>query len=239
MHAGDAFNLPAGVSYSFTGAYENQVRSEKRLLIILPVSLVIIFVILYLQFKSMSTSMLVFVGIGVAWSGGFMMLWFYGQPWFLDFSLLGRSMRDLFQVHPIHLSVAVWVGFLALFGIASDDGVVMATYLDRTFRSTKPTTRQGIRQATVKASRQRIRPCLMTTATTILAMFPVLTSSGRGADLMIPMAIPTVGGMAFEVITMLVVPVLYCAIKEFQLKNRAINPNDANAGGLQNQGVIG
>ena len=73
-----------------------------------------------------------FFGVAVAWAGGFIMIWLYGQPWFLDFSIFGTSMRDLFQVHPINLSVAVWVGFLALFGIASDDGVVMATYLNNT-----------------------------------------------------------------------------------------------------------
>jgi Cu(I)/Ag(I) efflux system membrane protein CusA/SilA len=182
------------------------------------VALLIIFVILYLQFNSAATSSIVFSGIAVAWSGGFIMIWLYAQPWFLDFYLLGTSMRELFQVHPINLSVAVWVGFLALFGIASDDGVVMATYLDGTFSQRKINTINEIRQATLEASRRRVRPCLMTTATTILALIPVLTSTGRGSDIMVPMAIPTFGGMTIEVVTMLVVPVLYCGIEEFKLK---------------------
>ncbi|UCG66937.1 MAG: efflux RND transporter permease subunit, partial [Deltaproteobacteria bacterium] len=212
------FQVPTGVTYSFTGTYENQVRSENRLMVILPVALVIIFVILYLQFSSVTTSLLVFSGIAVAWSGGFLMVWLYAQPWFLDFSVFGTPMRELFQVHPIDLSVAVWVGFLALFGIASDDGVVMGTYLEGTFSKRRTTTVEGIRQATVEASLQRVRPCLMTTATTLLALIPVLSSTGRGSDIMVPMAIPVFGGMALEVITMLVVPVIYCAIEEFKLR---------------------
>ena len=193
-------------------------RASKKLKVILPLALFIIFIILYLQFKSLSTSALVFSGVAVAWSGGFAMIWLYAQPWFLDFSVLGTSMRDLFQVHPINLSVAVWVGFLALFGIASDDGVVMATYLDGAFSERNAATVLEIRSATIEASLRRVRPCLMTTATTVLALIPVLTSTGRGSDIMVPMAVPTFGGMALEVVTMLVVPVLYCGIKEFRLK---------------------
>ncbi len=210
--------IPNGVSYAFTGTYENQMRAEKRLAIILPLALLIIFVILYLQFNSVATTSLVFSGIAVAWSGGFIMIWLYAQPWFLDFSLFGTNMRELFQVHPFNLSVAIWVGFLALFGIASDDGVVMATYLDDAFRKRGGSTVSEIRKTTIEASLRRVRPCLMTTATTLLALIPVLTSTGRGSDIMIPMAIPSFGGMTLEVITMLVVPVLYCAIKEYKLK---------------------
>ena len=168
--------------------------------------------------NSAATSSLVFSGIAVAWSGGFIMIWLYAQPWFLNFSLMGVSMQELFQVRPINLSVAIWVGFLALFGIASDDGVVMATYLDNTFAERRPESVKEVRRAAMEASLRRVRPCLMTTATTILVLIPVLTSTGRGSDIMVPMAIPAFGGMVFEVITMLVVPVLYCWIKEFNLK---------------------
>jgi Cu(I)/Ag(I) efflux system membrane protein CusA/SilA len=178
--------------------------------------------ILYLQFKSTITTGLVFTGILVAWSGGFIMIWLYGQPWFLDFELFGRNVRDLFQVHPINLSVAIWVGFLALFGIATDDGVVVATYLRDSFRNRSPETVEEARLATLEAGKRRIRPCLMTTATTILALLPVLTSTGRGSDIMVPMAIPAFGGMFIEVITMLVVPVLYCTSAEAKLKARAV-----------------
>ena len=174
--------------------------------------------ILYFQFKSVSTTALVFSGILVAWAGGFIMIWLYGQPWFLDFSILGTNMRDLFQIHPINLSVAIWVGFLALFGIASDNGVIMATYLDEQFSGNKLSSIQKIREMTILAGERRVRPALMTTATTILALIPVLTSVGRGADIMVPMAIPSFGGMTLSIITMLIVPVLYCAIKEFKVK---------------------
>jgi len=215
LDAGE-LTLPAGVSYSFTGSYENQVRASKKLMVVLPLALFIIFIIIYLQFRSVSTTLLVFSGILVAWAGGFVMLWCYAQPWFLDIDIFGTSMRQLFQVHPVNLSVAVWVGFLALFGIASDDGVIMATYLEQVFGRRRPTTKQEIREAVLAAGTRRVRPCLMTTATTILALVPVLTSTGRGSDIMVPMAIPSVGGMLFAVVTIFVVPVLYCQVREWR-----------------------
>lgn len=215
------FVLPGGVSYTFSGNYENQVRSQKTLAVVLPLALFIIFLILYFQFKSVATTSLVFSGILVAWSGGFLMLWFYAQPWFLDFDIFGVNMQNLFQIHPINLSVAVWVGFLALFGIASDDGVVMGTYLEQSFRNHEHDSIEHIRESTVLAGKRRVRACLMTTATTILALLPVLTSTGRGSDVMVPMAIPSFGGMIIEVLTMLVVPVLYCTIQEFKFKSRS------------------
>ncbi|MBI1314305.1 AcrB/AcrD/AcrF family protein [bacterium] len=210
--------LPPGVSYTFAGNYENQVRSQKTLSIVLPLALFIIFLILYFQFKSTITTSLVFSGIIVAWAGGFLMIWLYGQPWFLNFSIFDTDMRTLFQVHPINLSVAIWVGFLALFGIASDDGVVITTYLDQSFRKRQIDTIEDARKATVAAGQRRVRPCLMTTATTILALIPVLTSTGRGSDIMVPMAIPSFGGMTIEIMTMLVVPVLYCWVKESKIR---------------------
>jgi Cu(I)/Ag(I) efflux system membrane protein CusA/SilA len=216
------FELPAGVSYAFAGSYENQVRAQKKLAIILPLALFVIFLILYFQFKSVSTTGLVFSGIAVAWAGGFIMLWLYGQDWFMNFSFLGTNMRDLFQMHTYNLSVAVWVGFLALFGIATDDGVVIGTYLNQTFAAKKPTTIEEIREATILAGKRRVRPALMTTATTILALIPVLTSTGRGSDIMVPMAIPSFGGMVFAVITMLNVPVLYAWIEEKKLTKTEI-----------------
>ncbi|MDD5092426.1 MAG: efflux RND transporter permease subunit, partial [Candidatus Wallbacteria bacterium] len=212
--ASGILKLPEGVTWKFAGSYENQVRSEKRLKLVLPLALFVIFMILYLQFASVATTLIVFSGILVAWSGGFIMIWLYAQPWFLNFSLFGADLRSLFQIHPINLSVAVWVGFLALFGIASDDGVVMATYLDQAFSERKPSDKDQVRSATMAAGIRRIKPCLMTTATTVLALLPVLTSTGRGADIMIPMAIPSFGGMVIEVMTMLTVPVLYCLARE-------------------------
>lgn len=183
-------------------------------MVILPVAMIIIFVLLYLQFRSVITALIVFMGIFVAWAGGFIMIHLYGQPWFANFELFDVNMRELFQLRAINLSTAVWVGFLALFGIAVDDGVVMATYLKQTFAERRTRTVQEIRDATVVAGLRRVRPCLMTSATTILALLPVLTSTGRGADIMIPMAIPSVGGMSLVLISMFTVPVLYCAIEE-------------------------
>ncbi|MHB0954946.1 MAG: efflux RND transporter permease subunit [Pirellulaceae bacterium] len=212
------FVLPSGVSYTFAGNYENQIRSQKTLMVVLPLALFLIFIILYFQFRSTITTSLVFSGIAIAWAGGFIMLWLYGQPWFLNFEVFDTNMRTLFQIHPINLSVAVWVGFLALFGIASDDGVVVATYLDQSFFRRRITNSLEARRATLEAGLRRVRPCLMTTATTILALIPILTSTGRGSDIMVPMAIPSFGGMLIEVMTMLVVPVLYCAVQEWKLR---------------------
>ncbi|HEX7708086.1 MAG TPA: efflux RND transporter permease subunit, partial [Thermoanaerobaculia bacterium] len=203
------FALPAGVSYTFAGAYENQLHAAKTLRVVLPLALAIIFLILYFQFRSVPRTLIVFSGIAVAWAGGFMMIWLYGQGWFADFSLFGTNMRELFQFHAINLSVAVWVGFLALFGIASDDGVVMMTYLEQSTDERRPGTIAEVREATVQACLRRVRPCLMTSATTILALLPVLTATGRGADIMIPMAIPSFGGMSLVLLTMFTVPLLF------------------------------
>ncbi|MFB9272057.1 MULTISPECIES: efflux RND transporter permease subunit [Flavobacteriaceae] len=214
-----ALVVPKGINYQFTGTYENQVRAEKTLAVVVPLALAIIFLILYFQFRSVTTSMMVFTGIAVAFAGGFIMIWLYGQEWFLNVNVFGENLRDLFQIHPINLSVAVWVGFIALFGIATDDGVVMATYLTQTFNRNTPKNKKEIRAAVVEAGEKRIRPCLMTTATTILALLPVLTSSGRGSDIMIPMAIPSFGGMLIALITLFVVPVLYSWKAEFKVKS--------------------
>ena len=146
------------------------------------------------------------------------MIWLYSQDWFLNFDVLGTNMRDLFQVHPVNLSVAIWVGFLALFGIASDDGVILSTYLKQRFAKDAPDTIEAIRESTVEAARRRVRPCLMTSATTILALIPILTSTGRGSDIMLPMAIPSFGGMSVVMLTIFVVPVLYCGIEELKLR---------------------
>ncbi|WP_339665366.1 efflux RND transporter permease subunit [Maribacter arcticus] len=210
--------VPQGISYRFTGTYENQLRAEKTLSVVVPMALIIIFLILYFQFKSVSTSLMVFTGIAVAFAGGFIMIWLYGQDWFFNFNLFGENLRTLFNMKTINLSVAVWVGFIALFGIATDDGVVMATYLTQTFDRENPEDKKGIRHATLEAAGKRIRPCLMTTVTTILALLPVLTSTGKGSDIMIPMAIPIFGGMIIDITSYFLVPVLFSWKKEYELK---------------------
>ncbi len=215
------WQLPAGVSYAFAGSYENQLRAKKRLRIVIPLTLFVIFLILYLQFRSAMTTVFIFSGIFVAWAGGFLMLWLYAQDWFLNFAVGETNFRDLFQVRPFNLSIAVWVGFIALFGIATDNGVLIATYLKQRFEKHTPRTSEDIRAAVLEAAQRRIRPALMTTATTLLALLPVLTSRGRGADIMVPMAIPSFGGMAIALLTVFVVPVLYCGVAEFRAHRRA------------------
>ncbi len=210
--------LPAGVSYKFTGNYENQIRATKRLMVVVPISLIIIFLILYFQFKSVTTSSIVFSGIFVAFAGGFIMLWLYGQSWFMNFSVAGMNMRDLFQMHTINLSVAVWVGFIALFGIATNDGVIMGTYQMQMFEKEKPSTVAAVRETVLHAGIKRVRPAMMTASCAIIALIPVLTSTGKGADIMSPMAIPLFGGMILQVMTMFVVPVFYSMWQERKIK---------------------
>ena len=217
MESGE-FLLPAGVSYVFTGNYENQIRATRRLMIVIPISLIIIFLILYFQFRSVTLTALIFTGIIVALSGGFIMLWLYGQSWFLNGSLAGINLRDLFQVHTINLSVAVWVGFIALFGVATDDGVLISTYIKQLQDKNKPGTVKEVQALVLEAGSKRVRPAIMTSATTIIALLPILTSTGKGSDIMVPMAIPLFGGMTIAVLTMFVVPVLYSMWQEGLVK---------------------
>ena len=223
--ADGSLKMPPGMLLEFNVAgktVKEYSAQQQRLYVIMAGALFLIFMILYLQFRSVLTTGMVFTGIFVAWAGGFLMLWLYGSDWFMNFDVFGANIREMFGMHPIKMSVALWVGFLALFGIASDDGVVMATYLNQTFDREKPADIEAIRAATIHAGSRRVRPCLMTTATTILALIPVLTSTGRGADIMGPMAIPSFGGMLIEVLTMLVVPVLYCLVREIRFNSKKL-----------------
>lgn len=210
--------VPAGVSFKFSGNYENQVRAVKRLSILIPICLIIIFLLLYFQFKTVIASTIHFSGVFVAFAGGFIMIWLYSQGWFMDFAVFGTNMRDLFQIQEINLSVAVWVGFIALFGIATDDGVLMGTYIHQVFEERKPDTVPAVRDAVMEAGKKRVRPAMMTTAVTIIALFPVLTSTGKGSDIMVPMAIPIVGGMIIQIMTIFVVPVLQAYWRETVVK---------------------
>lgn len=201
--------VPENIHYYFAGNYEQQIRANERLALVLPVALLLIMLILYFHFRSFAVTAMVFSGVFVAFAGGFIMIWLYGQSWFLDFSFFGVNMRDVFNIQTINLSVAVWVGFLALAGIATDDGVLMATFIQASSKNMKATTTEEVMDIVVEGGKRRVRPAVMTTATTILALLPVLSSSGRGADIMVPMAIPSFGGMTLQVITMFTVPVLY------------------------------
>lgn len=212
--------LPQGVTYEFTGNYENQIRATKRLMIIIPASLILIFLLLYMQFKSITASTIHFSGVFVALAGGFIMLWLYSQPWFLNFEIAGVPMRDLFQVHTINMSVAVWVGFISLFGIATDDGVIMGTYIHETFLKNNPQTIEEVRLSVIEAGKKRVRPAMMTAATTIISLIPVITSTGKGSDILVPMAIPTFGGMLIQLMTIFMVPVFQCIWRENAIKKQ-------------------
>jgi len=210
--------VPAHVNYKFSGNFENQVRAVKRLSIVIPICLGIIFLLLFFQFKTVIASTIHFSGVFVAFAGGFIMIWLWGQDWFMNFNISGVNMRDLFQMHPINLSVAVWVGFIALFGIATDDGVLMGTYIHQVFEERNPQTVEEVRNAVVDAGKKRVRPAMMTTAVTIIALIPVLTSTGKGSDIMVPMAIPTFGGMIIQIMTIFVVPILQAHWRESVIK---------------------
>ena len=177
------------------GSFQNQIEANQRLMIIIPLVLLLNIFIIYLQFRRIPLTLIVFSGIPVAFGGG----------------MIALAMAD------IQLNTAVWVGFIALFGIAIDDGVVIATYLDQTLKSSTLRSVTDIRNAVVQAGLKRIRPCLMTTFTTIIALVPVLLATGRGADVARAMAIPVFGGMLVELITLFVVPVVYCGFLEMKM----------------------
>lgn len=210
--------LASGISLEFAGNYQHHIRANRRLSIAIPLALLIIFMILFLQFRSSTISMMVFLGVFIAFAGGFILIGLYNTDWFLNFSFFGENMREVFQIKQVYLSVAVWVGFLALFGIATDDGVLVATFLRDSFKENQPSTIEELKDAVVEGGLRRVRPAMMTTATTLLALLPVLSSTGRGSDVMVPMAIPTFGGMLIQIVTMFTVPVMFYIWQSFKIK---------------------
>ena len=224
--ASGAINIPDGIQLSFKGSFENQFRAE-NILRFHPLNIGFNISNLYIQFKSTAISLMIFSGVFVAWAGGFILLGFFSSNFFTSVSLFGfNSLQELLGIQPVALSIAVWVGFLALFGIATDGGVVMATYLqqrlkefkmqnqpDLEYISNKPEQLvmhiQNLRAIAVEAASKRIRPTMITTATTIFALIPLFTYMGKGSEIMIPMAIPTLGGMFVQIITLFVVPILF------------------------------
>jgi Cu(I)/Ag(I) efflux system membrane protein CusA/SilA len=191
--------VPPGYYWRWSGQFENQQRAMARLSWLVPVVLASMFLMIYLGFGRWWLAFIVFFGILVSASGGFAMLLFYG----------------------FNLSVAVWVGFIALFGVADDDSVVMLTYLEQIFEGRSPESVTDVRAMVIEAGLKRIRPCLMTTATTVIGLMPIFLTTGRGSDVMQPMAIPSVGGMAVQLITLFVAPCLYCLVKEWQFKRQS------------------
>lgn len=189
-------SLPPGYYWEWSGQFENQVRATKRMQILVPLTLMIMFLMLYLGFKRWWIAPIIFLGVLVSASGGFLMLYLWGA----------------------NLSVAVWVGFLVLFGVVDDDGVVMSTYLEQVFEGRTFQSVHEIRDAVVEAGLRRIRPCLMTICTTVFGLMPIFWATGRGSDIMQPMAIPVVGGMAVSIITLFIVPCCFSAVEEWKWK---------------------
>jgi Cu(I)/Ag(I) efflux system membrane protein CusA/SilA len=197
------------------GRYESQLRAQRRFAVLLPICLAVIFFLLYLNFRSWLTVLNVFAAVPVCVAGGLILIWGFPHLWD-GLHSLGLAASP--STGPIHLTVAVVVGFIALFGIATDDGVVMATYLRQLFSRRKPGTVREIRETVLAAGLRRARPCLMTTVTTILALSPILVSTGTGSDVAKPMAIPVVGGMLVELFSLFIVPTVYCWVAEVRLR---------------------
>lgn len=208
--------MPEGYYLRWAGSYERNIRAKNRLAILVPLVLVINFLLIYLQFKRWPLTLVIFLAIPVAFSGGFILLDWW--PQIQDGLYTAGVMDRPFPGDNMYLTVAVWVGFIALFGIAVDDGIVIGTYLDQTFRRSKIRRYEEIEERVVRAGLRRIRPALMTTFTTLAALLPVLLTTGRGSDVMTPMALPVFGGMFVALVTILVVPTCYCAIKQAKWK---------------------
>lgn len=187
--------LPPGYSLEAVGKFRNQIEANRRLMWIIPIVILINLLLIYLQFRNLPISMAVFSGIPVAFAGGMIAV----------------------AVMGVELNTAVWVGFIALFGVAVDDGVVMATYIHQLLNRRKVQTAQDIRDTIYEAGLKRIRPCVMTTVTTLIALLPVMLADGRGADVARAMALPVFGGMLVEPLSSFVVPTIYAAYLEFKM----------------------
>ncbi|MBI3766674.1 MAG: efflux RND transporter permease subunit [Ignavibacteriales bacterium] len=193
-------SLPPGYYVSWSGQYENQIRAKKRLEILIPVVFLIIFVMLYFTFKSFLEATMVMLSVPFALIGGVYLIYFLGY----------------------NFSVAVWVGFIALYGVAVETGVVMVIYLhealDKYLRKGS-VTNETIIHATVEGAVLRLRPKIMTVATNLIGLMPIMWSTGTGSDVMKPIAAPMIGGIITSAIhVLLVTPVIFSMMKEAALK---------------------
>lgn len=158
--------------------------------------LVVNLLIIYLGFRDFAISVVIFSAIPVTFAGGMIAL----------------------SIGGVELNTAVWVGFIALFGMAVDDGVVMATYIHQMLKRRDVRDVAEPRDAVYQAGLKRIRPCVMTTVTTLMALVPILLSTGRSADVARAMALPVFGGMVVEPFTTFIVPTLYCGYHELKMR---------------------
>ena len=185
-------SLPPGYDLEAVGSFQNQIEANRTLMWVIPLVILVNLFIIFLMFGRWSLSLLVFTGIPLAFGGGMTLLYLGG----------------------IQINTAVWVGFIALFGIAVDNGVILSSYLDQRFRKHPPSSKQDVIDNVIKAGLKRVRPCLMTTATTIIALLPVLLSEGKGAEIAKGMALPIFGGMFTALLVLLVIPALYTKMME-------------------------
>jgi Cu(I)/Ag(I) efflux system membrane protein CusA/SilA len=203
--------LPAGYALLPVGSFENQIEANRRLMIIIPIVILLDLFIIYLNFRNLPLTLIIFSQVPIAIFGGMIGLGIYG----------------------IEMNTAIWIGLIALIGIAEDDGVVIATYMEQLFAKRPMRTVADIREATVEAGRRRIRPCLMTAFTTFAALLPVMLATGRGSDVARAMALPVFFGMFVELVSLFVVPVLYSGYMEMKLnlalpENRADDASNSN-----------
>jgi Cu(I)/Ag(I) efflux system membrane protein CusA/SilA len=199
--ADGTLELPAGYALLPVGSFQNQIEANRRLMVIIPIVILVDLLIIYLNFRNLPLALIIFSQIPIAIFGGMIGLGLYG----------------------VEMNTAVWVGLIALIGIAEDDGVVIATYMQQLFNRRPMRTIEDIRNATVEAGRRRIRPSLMTACTTFAALIPIMMATGRGADVARAMALPVFFGMFIELVSLFVVPVLYCGYMEMRLN---LSPSD-------------
>jgi len=198
-HIEKTVEMPKGYSIVWAGQYENQVRSNKRLMMLVPLALIINLVIIFFGIRNLRNAAIIFSAVPIAFSGGLILLWIGG----------------------FNTSVAVWVGFIALFGIAVDDGVVMMTYLQESIKKNNPTDWHGLKKCILEAGSRRIRPLVMTTTTTVVALIPIMWSTSTGSEVMKPMAIPTLGGMLVELVTLFIVPIVFSFFEQRRIERRS------------------
>ncbi|MBW8875619.1 MAG: efflux RND transporter permease subunit [Acidobacteria bacterium] len=203
--------LPAGYYLQWSGQYENQARAHNRLLVVVPACFAIIFVLLWLTYRSAKEAAHVILAIPFALTGGNLLLW----------ALHAAAMHYGWKTE-FHLSVAVWVGYIALFGTAVQTAVVMVVYLEEALHRKAAAgvlTRQAIREAAVEGAVLRLRPKLMTVSTVIAGLLPILWSTETGSEVAKPIATPVLGGMLSSLVHVLIVtPVIWTMIKEWELR---------------------
>jgi len=202
--------LPAGYTYQWSGEYEFQLRAKERMKLILPVVFFVIFLLLYMVFHSLTEAMVLIFPTFYAMTGGLILQWLLGY----------------------NFSVAVWVGYIALFGIAVETGVVMVVYLhealDKRVNSGRALTEADIEEAAIEGAVHRLRPKLMTVCAVLASLIPILWASGIGSDVMKPIAAPMVGGMITSTIHVLIlVPVFFVLMKERALRRGTLRPEPA------------